>query len=99
MQFINIAIVLLAVNINLSHNEKGKFLGFLPIFNGKYNDFDSFWYLNIGKMLCMTLFLSIFSPHLSKLFWPVLSWIFRCQDRGCRRNLKVEDKVNTQLIL
>jgi Mg2+/citrate symporter len=82
MQFFNIAIVVLAVNFNFDKNENGKFLGFLPIFNGKYYDFDVFWYANIGKTLCMTLLINIFSPHVSRLMMPLVKLAMRFRDRS-----------------
>ena len=60
MQFTNIAIVILVINFGFLD---GDFLGFLPIFNGKYTDFSADWYGNVGKTLCLTLLINIFSPH------------------------------------
>jgi len=59
LQFINIALIILMVNFDFTvatpSNPEGRFLGFLPIFNGQYPDFDSSWYAQVGKTLCLTL--------------------------------------------
>ena len=91
MQFINIAIVLLCVNFNFTEGDK-LFLGFIPIFNGKFDDFTVDWYAKVGKTLCLTLMVGIFSPYGSKLAFPLLKLFFRCRDRGgCFRGLKKKD--------
>ena len=59
-------------------------MGLLPLFKGKSNDFDSYWYTKIGKMLSMTLLINIFSHFVSKLLMPLVKLIQRCLDRGCK---------------
>ena len=81
MQFINIAVVVMCINFDFTKGDK-LFLGFIPIFNGDYPDFSVNWYSNVGKTLCMTLLVQIFSPYMAKLVAPILSWIFRAIDRG-----------------
>lgn len=48
LQFINIGLVILIINADLvgvdDNGEKRMFLGFLPIFNGQYADFNTEWY-------------------------------------------------------
>lgn len=83
MQFMNIALVVLIVNMNLSIG----FLSFLPIFNGEYLDFNSGWYENVGKTICLTMVINIFSPHISKLALPLIQLLKRCLDRGCSLSL------------
>lgn len=84
---------------------KQKFLGFIPIFNGEYNDFNSEWYSNVGKMICLTMVINIFSPHASKLSIPFLKLFLRCFDRGCSTKIwkKKENEndidVNTKKLL
>lgn len=75
VQFINVAIIVICVNFEFLEDD---FLGFIPIFNGEYPDFTAKWYAKVGKTLCMTLFINIFSPHASKLTLPLLKLIFRC---------------------
>jgi hypothetical protein len=71
--------IVLLVNFDLLENN---FLGFIPILNGEYADFSVQWYSRIGKTLCMTMLIGIFSPHASKLTLPLLNLYFRCSDRG-----------------
>jgi hypothetical protein len=98
MQFINIAIVVLCVNFDFIQGD-GMFLGFIPIFNGAYPDFTVSWYAKVGKTLCMTLLIAIFSPYASKMAFPVLKLFNRMMDRGCCKPLKKEgeeDAINTK---
>ena len=95
MQFINIAVVILLVNFKFL---EGPFLGFIPILNGGFNDFSTYWYSNIGKTLCFTMLVNIVSPHVSKLAFPMLKCCHRCADRGCGYEVKDgDDGVFTQL--
>jgi len=57
MQYFNIAIVLLLVNMNI-----GISLGGFPILDGEYSDFGVDWYKNIGAALCFTLLINTASP-------------------------------------
>lgn len=84
LQFINIAIITLLVNMDMYPDDTSLFLGFLPILNGNYPDFDSAWYAHVGTSLSFTLFLSIFTPHGSYFFFAFLKMFRRCMDRGCR---------------
>jgi len=100
MQFMNIALVVLIVNMKLPF---GKSWG-LPIFNGDYVDFDSGWYENVGKTICLTMVINIFSPHASKLVWPLIVLLKRCLDRGCSRKLltgemDTNDKPTSKLVM
>jgi hypothetical protein len=57
----------------------------LPILAGDYTDFTAQWYKDVGKTLCLTLFLNVFSPYPGRFFWPALAWARRLYDRGtCR---------------
>ena len=79
IQYINIALIVLAVNFDFL---EGNFLGFIPIFNGTYKDFTAAWYTNVGKTLTLTLFINIFSPHISYLFMPFVKIFMRYYDRS-----------------
>lgn len=93
IQFINVALIVICVNFKFLEDD---FLGFIPIFNGSYVDFTVEWYANVGKTLCMTLLINIFSPHASKLSLPFLKFFFRWVDRGYSRALRKENgDVNT----
>ena len=97
MQFINIAVVILLVNFKFLN---GPLLGFIPILDGEYRDFETFWYAQVGKTLCFTMLINIFSPHGSKLFFPMLKCFKRCMDRGCCNPVRKgnSDEVNTKLL-
>lgn len=110
LQFINIGLIILIINIDIGldtdeNGDKDLFLGFLPIFNGQYADFNSEWYAQVGKTLCLTLLINIFSPHASKILLPFVKLFFRCLDRGCSCKLwkKPENErdsdVNTKKVL
>lgn len=97
IQFINVALIVICVNFDFL---EGPFLGFIPIFNGEYTDFTVKWYANVGKTLCMTLMINIFSPHASKLSLPFLKFFFRWADRGYSSTFRVgENGVNTKKYL
>lgn len=101
MQFINIAVVILLVNFESL--DKPLF-GFVPILQGEYRDFSSFWYGQVGKTLCTTLLINIFSPHATKLLLPLIKLIKRFVDRGGKRHM-IDDsdpnnpKINTKKFL
>jgi hypothetical protein len=110
LQFINIGLIILIINIDIGlavdeNGDKELFLGFLPIFNGTYGEFNSEWYSQVGKTLCLTLLINIFSPHASKIMLPFVKLFFRCLDRGCSCKLwKKPEKdadidVNTKKVL
>lgn len=97
IQFINIGVVILLINFDLLD---GELLGFIPLLNGEYKDFTVHWYSQVGKTLCLTLFINIFSPHASKLLIPVIKVLLRCIDRGCScKLLKDDGSVNTKKLL
>lgn len=97
IQFINVALIVICVNFSFLDDP---FLGFIPIFNGEYTDFSVKWYSNVGKTLCMTLMINIFSPHASKLSLPFLKFFFRWADRGYSSTFRVgENGVNTKKYL
>ena len=114
LQFINIAVIILIINIDLTSSsdvvdkddsEPPLFLGFLPIFNGQFDDFDSAWFAQVGKTLTLTLLINIFTPHVSKLSLPFLKLLKRCLDRGCSQRIwkpkdgKDGSDVNTKLLI
>ena len=86
MQYFNIGIVLLLVNMNLGIN-----LGGFPILDGDYSEFSVDWYKNIGAALCFTLLVNTASPQASKLGVPNIKVAQRCWDRGCCNGLKKGD--------
>ena len=98
IQYINIALIVLAVNFKFLDD---KFLGFVPIFNGTYPDFTAEWYKNVGKTLSLTLFINIFSPHISYLVMPLIKILLRFRDRSFKRKDTLkdgDDGVNTKQV-
>lgn len=98
IQYINIALIILAVNFDFL---EGDFLGFIPLFNGTYPDFNAAWYKNVGKTLTFTLCINIFSPHVSYLITPVIKLFMRYYDRSYKKieTLKEgDDGVNTKQV-
>jgi hypothetical protein len=59
-------------------------LGFLPILNGQYDDFNSGFYSTVGVTLCFSCALGIFTPHASYFFYAGMNVFGRFTDRGCR---------------
>ena len=98
IQYINIALIVLAVNFKFLDD---KFLGFVPIFNGTYPDFTAEWYKNVGKTLSLTLFINIFSPHISYLVMPLIKILLRFRDRSFKGKDTLkdgDDGVNTKQV-
>jgi hypothetical protein len=81
-------VVVLVVNF---HFLDAPLLGFIPIFNGDYRDFSIHWYGQVGKTLCLTLMINIFTPHGSKLAKPLLKLGMRFYDRDFSNDLSKED--------
>jgi len=87
-------------------NKLGLLFGFLPVFNGTYPEFNSAWFANIGKTLCLTLLINIFSPHASKLLLPLIKVFKRWTDRGCQKKIwksksegEVDYDVRTKMVI
>jgi hypothetical protein len=80
-QFINTAVVILLVNIRVKRIAEANPDFF--ILTGLYNDLSPEWYANVGSTIAFTMFINIFTPHLSALmFWMYYS-CKRCCDSGC----------------
>lgn len=104
MQWFNIAVIGLIINLKLKFDRDGVLFD-LPIFNGEYKDFSAKWYVFVGKQLIITLLMTIFTPHASKLLIPALKVLRRYYDRGFRYNIKkdpldpLSDKINTRKLV
>jgi hypothetical protein len=114
MQFINICVIIMLVNFNLDglegtyeKDDESFFWKHVGIFDGAYADFSVQWYFNIGASVCLTMCISIISPHISYLAIPIMTSCSRCCDRGCNCNIEKSpgvapgkcDDVNTSLLL
>ena len=60
VQFINTGIIILIVNAQISGTP-----GWLPVFNGEYDDFTTAWYKQIGVSIILTMMIGIISPHIA----------------------------------
>lgn len=78
IQFINIGVVLLLVNINAHLS-----IPYFPILDGTYTEFNVRFYKIIGSTLILTMLLNIVSPHAANMFYICLKGCSKCRDRGC----------------
>jgi succinate dehydrogenase hydrophobic anchor subunit len=76
-QFFNTIILLLLVNFKL-----GFLPSWFPILGGDYDDFTSQWYSEVGTAILLTMFFSIFGPHLANLGFHSIFAVKRCIDRN-----------------
>jgi len=60
----------------------------IPILNGKYRDFDTDWYFDVGAKIMMATLANTVAPFFSKLFEPILKCSLRWWDRGRKHHLK-----------
>jgi hypothetical protein len=68
--------------VNLKVFDKSPEWGWIALLMGGYKDFESEWYINVGKPLVRTLMLNIILQF--DVFTPCLAGCRRCRDRGCR---------------
>ena len=94
IQFINLGLVLLVINlkVKLSSNLK------LPagIFNGAYEDFSSMWYIDVGTQIMLSMLLEICAPHSVPLVRLAYYEIRRCWDRSCTCDKRKSKKLIQQ---
>jgi len=114
LQYFDIAIIILLVNMNfgvkdllmnaglrdfLARNGLGALLNF-PVLAGEYDDFSARWYRNVGAALCFTLCVNVLSPQLASLVEALLELGKRLRDRRCRTKLSAgADKCFTEQLL
>ena len=77
------------VNANLNLFPDG-----FPILAGEYDDFTIEWYRVVGSTIILTLFLNVFTPHITNFMFNFIRMCKRCCDRGCHC-----DKSHTKQIL
>lgn len=80
-QFLNTAVVIVLVNLKVESVIKWdpKFF----ILTGAYKDFNPSWYNTVGTTIILTMFINIFTPHLSALMFWLYYYFLRCCDTGC----------------
>lgn len=77
----NMALVMILLNIN--YNQTVTFSSINFIFQGKYTDFTSDWYENIGGIIIMTMVFNIAFSVIELLFACTISCIKKCWDTRC----------------
>ena len=87
-QFINTAVVLILVNLRVKDIIE-KYPNFF-ILAGNYEDFDSGWYSAVGTTIIFTMFINIFTPHISSYLFSIYYKCLRCCDSGCGNSLKTK---------
>ena len=90
-QFVNTALVILAVNADFSAL---KTYNWLPqfIFNSNFYDFSRQWYVQVGSTIVTTMLVTIFSPHCVLLltFYPM----GLCRRHCCVSKYKTQREIN-----
>lgn len=81
VQFINVVVVIIIVNLRIDsiYNKNPKFF----VFTGKYQDLDPDWYSFVGVVIASSMFINIFTPHVSSFLEYIYYSCRRCCDSGC----------------
>ena len=100
IQLINTGLVILLVNARITEIRLPEFI---PLFQGKYQDFTVEWYRVVGSTISFTMLINIITPHTGAIIGMLMGGLFKCMDRGCscdkRRTKKrlQEDYENTYM--
>jgi hypothetical protein len=86
---VNTALITLLIRGNLSELTGGStfvdsLLRNIQVLQGSHGDFGTDWYLSVGSAIVLTMFLSIFTPQMTKLGYYAMSTFQQFWDRGCR---------------
>jgi hypothetical protein len=92
VQYVNTGIIILMVNHNYDRLFEINSDSFVPLLNGKFNDFVSDWYVEVGALIVVTTFVSTVFPALGFLFYCQAK-CRRCRDRGCSSNVRSTKKI------
>jgi hypothetical protein len=81
IQFINLGLVLLMINLRMDILQGIK----IPagLLSGAYEDFSSMWYIDVGTQILFAMLLEIGAPHCVPLMWLTYYEVRRLWDRGC----------------
>lgn len=91
IQFINTAVVIMVVNINIQSLSQ---LKFFFIFAGQYKDLNPQWYNHVGSVIAFAMFINIFTPHLSEFLSYIFVSILRILDKGyCSKHKRFTKKL------
>lgn len=96
-QFVNTAIVIVVVNLKVESVYKWNPDFF--ILTGLYSDLTPGWYSTVGTTIAFTMFINIFTPHLSALMFWMFYGCKRCLDTGCRGNGKTKKLTKNSFFL
>jgi branched-subunit amino acid ABC-type transport system permease component len=80
IQLINTGIVILLVNARILEI---KLPDFIPLFQGKYEDFTVEWYRVVGSTISFTMLINIITPHTGAIIGVFVGGLKKCCDRGC----------------
>jgi hypothetical protein len=78
--FFNTGVILLFVNANIT--ESGLPLPFFR--DGKYPDFNGYWYKDVGNNMVSTMLVIMIFPLIEFFMWWCINKIYILFDRGCR---------------
>lgn len=95
LQFINFAFIPIVTQFYLRVRPLHAF----GLLNGLYPDFNYDWYQEVGAVLCYTMLINCFTPHLSKLAKPIIKFLLRFWDRSFSFKMEKDNKVNTKKVL
>ena len=65
-----------------------KLPNFIPLFQGKYEDFTVQWYRVVGSTISFTMVINVVTPHIGAVFLTLSEGLKRCCDRSCSFNPK-----------
>lgn len=82
VQLINTGIIILLVNAKIPQISTW-LPDFIPLFDGKYNDFSVHWYKVVGSTIMFTMFINVFTPHIGPLIGYFKSRMGACCQRKC----------------
>ena len=85
VQFINTGLVILLVNAKISSIHLP---AFFPIFSGRFDDFTVEWYKNVGATISLTMFINIFTPHISGFVAIAKGFVTQFLDRGLSSDIR-----------
>ena len=96
IQVLNIAFILLLAEFNLGRPD----IGFgLPMLMGKYKDFDTVWYQDVGVKITIVMLTQSFGTFGGRLFEPLVKMALRAWDRykgGCKWHLRKKTNVDNE---
>ena len=94
IQFLNVGCLFLFSDFSLAFERSDG----LPVLNGKYRDFDTPWFYDIGGKVTIAMLSNSLSPHFARSFEPflhrlVFRWWF---DRCCNRHLRKKSNMDEE---